>query len=74
MILNLALNTEFLTSSRIFVAVIEASSLWLGPTKTIVSIHMQRLEAKVSTHLLFRTNRPLNVPEAGRHFYEEASI
>ena len=59
----------------IFVAVVEAGSLTaaaarLGLAKTMVSTHMQRLEAEVGASLLVRTTRRLGVTEAGRAFYE----
>ncbi|CAB3789520.1 HTH-type transcriptional regulator DmlR [Paraburkholderia ultramafica] len=59
----------------IFVAVIDAGSLTaaaarLGLAKTMVSTHMQRLEAEVGASLLVRTTRRLGVTEAGRAFYE----
>jgi DNA-binding transcriptional LysR family regulator len=59
----------------VFVAVIEAGSLTaaaerLGIAKTMVSTHMQRLEAEVGASLLVRTTRRISVTEAGRSFYE----
>lgn len=59
----------------IFVAVIDAGSLTaaaarLGLAKTMVSTHMQRLEAEIGASLLIRTTRRLSVTEAGRAFYE----
>lgn len=59
----------------IFVAVVDAGSLTaaaarLGLAKTMVSTHMQRLEAEVGASLLVRTTRRLGVTEAGRAFYE----
>jgi DNA-binding transcriptional LysR family regulator len=59
----------------VFVAVIEAGSLTaaadrLGIAKTMVSTHMQRLEAEVGASLLVRTTRRVSVTEAGRSFYE----
>jgi DNA-binding transcriptional LysR family regulator len=59
----------------IFVAVVDAGSLTaaaarLGLAKTMVSTHMQRLEAEVGASLLVRTTRRLGVTEAGRTFYE----
>ncbi|HEY1607894.1 MAG TPA: LysR family transcriptional regulator [Paraburkholderia sp.] len=61
----------------IFVEVVEAGSLTaaaerLRLAKTMVSTHMQRLEAEVGASLLVRTTRRLNVTEAGRRFYESA--
>src|ERR1700733_634049 len=59
----------------VFVAVIEAGSLTaaadrLGLAKTMVSTHMQRLEAEVGASLLVRTTRRVSVTEAGSAFYE----
>ncbi|CAB3805788.1 LysR family transcriptional regulator [Paraburkholderia fynbosensis] len=59
----------------VFVAVVDAGSLTaaaarLGLAKTMVSTHMQRLEAEVGASLLVRTTRRLGVTEAGRAFYE----
>jgi DNA-binding transcriptional LysR family regulator len=59
----------------ILVAVVEAGSLTaaaarLGLAKTMVSTHMQRLEAEVGASLLIRTTRRLSVTEAGRAFYD----
>jgi len=59
----------------VFVAVVEAGTLTgaadrLGLAKTMVSTHMQRLEAEVGASLLVRTTRRLHITEAGRAFYE----
>ncbi len=59
----------------IFVAVVEAGSLTaaaerLGLAKTMVSAHVQRLEAEIGASLVVRTTRRLNVTEAGRAFYD----
>ena len=59
----------------VFAAVVEAGSLTaaadrLGIAKTMVSTHMQRLEAEVGASLLIRTTRRVSVTEAGRAFYE----
>ncbi|MFM0346671.1 LysR family transcriptional regulator [Paraburkholderia sp. NPDC080076] len=59
----------------IFVAVVDAGSLTaaaarLGLAKTMVSTHMQRLEAEVGASLLVRTTRRLGLTEAGRAFYD----
>lgn len=61
----------------VFVEVVEAGSLTaaaarLRLAKTMVSAHMQRLEAEVGASLLVRTTRQLNVTDAGRRFYESA--
>lgn len=59
----------------VFVAVVDARSLTaaaarLGMAKTMVSAHIQRLEAELGVSLLTRTTRRLNVTEAGKRFYE----
>ena len=59
----------------VFVAVIEAGSLTaaarrLGLAKTMVSTHMQRLEAEVGASLITRTTRRLSLTDAGAAFYE----
>jgi DNA-binding transcriptional LysR family regulator len=59
----------------VFAAVVEAGSLTaaadrLGIAKTMVSTHMQRLEAEVGASLLVRTTRRVSVTEAGNAFYE----
>lgn len=58
----------------VFAAVVEAGSLTaaadrLGIAKTMVSTHMQRLEAELGATLLVRTTRRVTVTEAGRAFY-----
>ncbi|AMM15748.1 LysR family transcriptional regulator [Burkholderia sp. PAMC 28687] len=58
----------------VFAAVVEAGSLTaaadrLGIAKTMVSTHMQRLEAEVGASLLVRTTRRVSVTEAGHAFY-----
>src|SRR5580704_5982402 len=63
----------------VFAAVIEAGSLTaaanrLGIAKTMVSTHMQRLEAEVGASLLVRTTRRVTVTEAGRAFYEASRL
>jgi DNA-binding transcriptional LysR family regulator len=60
-----------------FVAVVEAGSLTgaagrLGVAKTMVSAHMQRLEAELGVNLLVRTTRRLALTEAGEAFYDAA--
>jgi len=60
-----------------FVAVVEAGSLTaaagrLGVAKTMVSAHMQRLEAELGVNLLVRTTRRIALTEAGEKFYEAA--
>lgn len=61
----------------VFVAVAESSSLTaaaakLGIAKTMVSTHMQRLEAELGASLLVRTTRRLSLTEAGQAFYASA--
>jgi DNA-binding transcriptional LysR family regulator len=61
----------------VFVAVVNAKSLTgaaarLGMAKTMVSTHVQRLEAELGVSLLTRTTRSLNLTEAGRRFYDAA--
>ena len=60
---------------QIFVAVIEAGSLTgaaarLGMTKTVVSVHIRKLEEEVGASLLHRTTRRLSLTDAGEAFYE----
>jgi DNA-binding transcriptional LysR family regulator len=59
----------------VFAAVVEAGSLSaaaerLGLAKTMVSAHIQRLEAEVGATLIVRTTRRSNLTEAGRTLYE----
>ncbi|SFL87819.1 LysR family transcriptional regulator [Variovorax sp. OV329] len=59
----------------VFVAVVEAGSLSaaarrLGLAKTMVSAHMQRLEAEVGASLLLRSTRHQSLTDAGEAFYE----
>lgn len=59
----------------VFAAVVESGSLSaaserLGLAKTMVSTHMQRLEAEVGTTLIVRTTRRSSLTEAGRTLYE----
>ena len=59
----------------VFAAVVEAGSLSaaaerLGVAKTMVSAHIQRLEAEVGATLIVRTTRRSNLTEAGRTLYE----
>lgn len=58
-----------------FAAVVEAGSLTaaarrLGLAKTMVSKHMQLLEAELGVGLLLRSTRKLTLTEAGLAFYE----
>ena len=59
----------------VFVAVVETGSITaaakrLGLAKTMVSAHMQKLEAEIGSNLLVRTTRRLHLTEAGAAFYE----
>ena len=61
----------------VFVAVVEAGSLSaaarrLGLAKTMVSAHIQRLEAEVGASLLLRSTRRQSLTDAGEAFYEAA--
>ncbi|MEN0037628.1 MAG: LysR family transcriptional regulator [Cellvibrio sp.] len=59
----------------VFAAVVETGSITaaakrLGLAKTMVSAHMQKLEAEIGSNLLVRTTRRLHLTEAGSGFYE----
>ena len=59
----------------VFVAVVETGSITgaakrLGSAKTMVSAHIQKLEAEIGSNLLVRTTRRLHLTEAGSRFYE----
>ncbi len=59
----------------VFVAVVETGSITaaakrLGLVKTMVSTHIQKLEAEIGSHLLVRTTRRLHLTEAGMLFYD----
>lgn len=59
----------------VFVAVVETGSITaaanrLGLAKTMVSAHIQKLEAEIGSNLLVRTTRRLHLTEAGTRFYE----
>lgn len=59
----------------VFVSVVEtgsltAAALKLGLTKTMVSTHIQRLEAEVGASLLIRTTRHMNLTDAGEAFFD----
>jgi DNA-binding transcriptional LysR family regulator len=63
----------------VFVAVVESGSLTaaaerLGLAKTMVSKHLQRLEAELGASLLARTTRKLSLTEAGEAFYEASRV
>jgi DNA-binding transcriptional LysR family regulator len=69
------LNTVNLNRLITFVAVVEAGSLTaaaerLGLAKSMVSKHMQLLEAEIGVGLLLRSTRKLSLTEPGRAFYE----
>ncbi len=69
------LNTVNLNRLITFVAVVEAGSLTaaaerLGLAKSMVSKHMQLLEAEIGVSLLLRSTRKLSLTEPGRAFYE----
>lgn len=71
------LNTVNLNRLITFVAVVEAGSLTaaaerLGLAKSMVSKHMQLLEAEIGVGLLLRSTRKLSLTEAGRAFYESS--
>ncbi|WP_341676775.1 LysR family transcriptional regulator [Niveibacterium sp. SC-1] len=62
---------------EVFVAVVEAGSITaaaarLGLAKTMVSAHVQRLEAELGASLLIRTTRRLSLTETGETFFESA--
>ena len=59
----------------VFAAIVDVGSFTgaakrLGMTKTMVSAHMQKLEAELGAGLLIRTTRRLALTEAGESFYE----
>lgn len=59
----------------VYAAVVETGSITaaakrLGLAKTMVSAHMQKLEAEIGSNLLVRTTRRLHLTEAGTLFYE----
>ena len=59
----------------VFVAVVEAGSLSaaarrLGLAKTMVSAHIQRLEAELGASMLLRITRSQSLTDAGEAFYE----
>jgi len=69
------LNSINLNRLITFVAVVDAGSLTaaaerLGMAKSMVSKHMQLLEAEIGVGLLLRSTRKLSLTEAGRTFYE----
>lgn len=68
------LGTINLNRLIVFVAVVENGSLTtaaekLGIAKTMVSAHVQRLEAELEASLLTRTTRKITLTEAGQAFY-----
>ncbi len=69
------LNTVNLNRLITFVAVVEAGSLTaaaerLGLAKSMISKHMQLLEAEIGVGLILRSTRKLNLTEPGRAFYK----
>jgi DNA-binding transcriptional LysR family regulator len=75
MVAMVNLNTINLNRLITFVAVVEAGSLTaaadrLGLAKSMVSKHMQLLEAEIGVGLLLRSTRKLSLTEPGRAFYE----
>lgn len=59
----------------VFASVVETGSITaaanrLGLAKTMVSTHIQKLEAEIGSNLLVRTTRRLYLTEAGTRFYE----
>lgn len=63
---------------RYFTAVVEAGSFTaasrrLGVAKTVVSHQVSQLEAELSTTLLVRSTRKVQLAESGRWFYERAA-
>jgi DNA-binding transcriptional LysR family regulator len=74
---NPAMDTSTVNLNRlaILVAVVEAGSLTaaarrLGLAKSMVSKHMQLLEAEIGVTLLVRSTRTLRLTDAGRAFYD----
>lgn len=70
-----ALSGVNLNRLAVFVAVVEAGSLSaaaqrLGLAKTMVSAHIQRLEAELGASLLLRSTRRQSLTDAGEAFYE----
>src|SRR3546814_11292829 len=73
------LGTINLNRLFVFLAVAENGSLTaaarrLGIAKTMVSTHMQRLEAELGVGLLTRTTRKVSLPEAGQRFYATSRL
>ncbi|MGV7209781.1 LysR substrate-binding domain-containing protein [Oxalobacteraceae bacterium A2-2] len=71
------LGTVNLNRLRIFVTVIETGSLTaaaarLGLAKSMVSKHMQLLEAELGVSLLARSTRRLSLTDAGRRFHDSS--
>lgn len=72
-----ATNGVNLNRLAVFVAVVEAGSLSgaalrLGLAKTMVSAHIQRLEAEIGASLLLRSTRRQSLTDAGEAFYDAA--
>src|SRR3546814_12324530 len=53
---------------------ISAAARRLGIAKTMVSTHMQRLEAELGVGLLTRTTRKVSLTEAGQRFYATSRL
>lgn len=73
------LGTVNLNRLVVFSAVAENGSLTaaarqLGIAKTMVSAHMQRLEAELGVSLLTRTTRKVALTEAGQQFYATSRL
>src|SRR3546814_308453 len=73
------LGTINLNRLFVFLAVAETGSLTaaarrLGIAKTMVSTHMQRLEAELGVGLLTRTTRKVSLTEAGQRFYATSRL
>jgi DNA-binding transcriptional LysR family regulator len=77
--MNSLLGSINLNRLLVFAAVVEAGSLTaaaarLGLAKTMVSTHVQRLEAEVGASLIVRTTRRLSLTEAGEGFYQAVRL
>ena len=64
---------------RTFIAVVQANSFAaaarrLGVVKSAVSRRMQELENRLGAQLLNRSTRTLSLTEAGRNFYDKATV
>jgi DNA-binding transcriptional LysR family regulator len=75
--MSMLLNGVNLNRFVVFVRVVEIGSMTgaaelLGIAKTVVSTHIQRLEAELGASLLSRTTRKLTLTEEGESFYDAA--